>query len=54
LRANGVDLNKTPAVLGPWVTWDSAGQKFVGELGEAANQLDQGQYRKPFEVPKLV
>jgi predicted dehydrogenase len=54
LRANGVDLNDSPAVLGPWVTWDSAQQKFVGEFGEAANQLDQVAYRKPFEVPRLV
>jgi hypothetical protein len=54
LHANGVDLNRAPAVLGPWVTWDGEEHKFVGEFAEAANQLDQGVYRKGFEVPRLV
>jgi predicted dehydrogenase len=54
LRANGVDLNSTSAVLGPWVEWDHAQQQFVGEFGQAANQLEQPASRKPFEVPRLV
>jgi hypothetical protein len=54
LRANGVTLNDSSLVLGPWVDWDSAQQKFVGEFAEAANQLAHPVYRKPFEVPALV
>lgn len=54
LRANGVDLNDSQAVLGPWVTWSSDQQKFTGEFADAANQLEQPVYRKPFEVPRLV
>lgn len=54
LRANGVDLNSASAVLGPWVEWDAAQQKFSGEFGEAANKLEEPAYRKPFEVPRLV
>jgi hypothetical protein len=54
LRANGVELNKSRAVLGPWVTWDNDRQQFVGELGEPANRLAHPEYRKPFEVPHLV
>jgi predicted dehydrogenase len=54
LRANGVDLNSTSAVLGPWVTWDSAQGQFTGQLADSANRLDRGTYRKPFEVPQLT
>lgn len=54
LRTNGVDLNDSQAVLGPWVTWDHDQQKFTGEFAEAANQLDQPAYRNGFEVPRLV
>jgi predicted dehydrogenase len=54
LRENGVNLNRSQAVAGPWVTWDSDQHRFVGEFADAANQLSQPVYRKPFEVPRLV
>jgi predicted dehydrogenase len=54
LRANGVNLSDSRAVVGPWVTWDADQQRFVGEFAEAANQLARPEYRKPFEVPELV
>jgi len=54
LRANGVDIGKTPAVLGPWVTMDSDQQKFVGEFSDRANKLSKRVYRKPFVVPDIA
>jgi predicted dehydrogenase len=42
LRENGVDLGKTPAVLGPWVTVDEAGKLF------------RRKDRTPFVVPEIV
>ena len=39
LSANEVDIKKTRAVLGPWVTMDSEKEKFVGEFSTAANKL---------------
>ena len=54
LRANGVNLNESQVVLGPWVTWDANHHEFIGEFSVAANKLSQPAYRKPFEVPRLV
>jgi hypothetical protein len=54
LRANGVDLNSSSAVLGPWVNWDNEHQKFTGEFADAANQLMHPAQRKPFEVPEIA
>jgi predicted dehydrogenase len=54
LGANGVDMGRTPAVLGPWVTMDSDADKFVGEFAEQANGLSRRTYRKPFVVPEIV
>jgi hypothetical protein len=53
LRANNIDLAATQAVLGPWVTFDGAGERFVGEFAPEANALCQRAYRAPFVVPKL-
>jgi predicted dehydrogenase len=54
LEANGVDLRKTPATLGPWVTMDSKSEKFVGEFADRANALSRREYREPFVVPEIV
>ncbi len=54
LRANGIDLGSTPAVLGPWLTFDVQRERFVGEFAEQANGLARRQYRKPFVVPELA
>jgi predicted dehydrogenase len=49
-EASGIDLTKTPAALGPWVTIDSGEERFVGQFAERANQLCRREYRKPFIV----
>jgi hypothetical protein len=54
LRENGVDLDATPATLGPWVTLDAEQGRFVGDLSDAANELSRREYRKPFVVPELT
>ena len=54
LRANGADLEKTPAVLGPWLTMDSSKERFVGDFANQANQLLSRNYREPFVVPEKV
>jgi predicted dehydrogenase len=55
LRENGVDLDATPATLGPWVTHDEKQGRFVGDFADAANALSRRrEYRKPFVVPDLT
>jgi predicted dehydrogenase len=54
LQENGVSLDSSQAVVGPWVEWDAKQHRFVGELADRANQLMHPEYRKPFEVPELV
>jgi predicted dehydrogenase len=54
LRANGIDLAATQAVLGPWVTLDGEHERFVGEFAQGANELSQRAYREPFIVPKVA
>jgi hypothetical protein len=54
LRENGVDLDATPATLGPWVTLDAERGRFVGDLADAANELSRRAYREPFVVPEIT
>lgn len=54
LRKNGVDLEATPATLGPWVTLDAKEGRFVGDFADAANALARREYRKPFVVPEIT
>ena len=54
VAANGIDLAKTPAILGPWVTLDQNSQQFVGEFAEKANSLSRRTYREPFVVPEIA
>ena len=54
LRENEVNLDTTPAVLGPWVTFDSKQERFVNGLADQANALSQREYRQPFVVPKIA
>jgi predicted dehydrogenase len=49
LADNGVDVDKTPLVLGPWIGIDSDKEQFTGS--PAANALLTRDYRKPFVVP---
>jgi hypothetical protein len=54
LRENGVDLSATPAILGPWVTFDAKQERFVRTFAGQANELSQRDYRKPFVVSKVT
>ena len=54
LRENGVDLDATPAILGPWVSLDAERGRFVGDFADAANALSRREYRAPFVVPELT
>lgn len=54
LSANGIDLEKAPAVLGPMLTMDPAAERFTGEFAESANGLVSREYRRPFVVPETV
>jgi hypothetical protein len=53
LRQNEVNLAATPAVLGPWVTFDPKQERFVNDLADQANALSQREYRQPFVLPKI-
>ncbi len=54
LLVNGVDLEKTPRILGPRLTLDPKTERFTGELAAEANRLATKDYRKPFVVPENV
>lgn len=54
LRRAGVDLEATPPVAGPWVTFDAQHERFVGEYADEANALCRRQYRPGFAVPEAV
>ncbi|SIO55544.1 Predicted dehydrogenase [Singulisphaera sp. GP187] len=54
LRKNGVELDATPATLGPWVTLDAKQGRFVGDFADAANKLSRRTYREPFVVPEIT
>lgn len=49
----GVDLNKTPFIMGPKLTYDNASQSFTGEHYAKANAHLKVKYRKPFEIPEI-
>jgi len=54
LDANGVDLKKTPATLGPMLEFDPGTERFTGEFSKKANKQVSRNYRKPFVVPERV
>ena len=54
LQENGIDMTAEPAVLGPWVNYDAAKERFTGDFAELAEELSRREYRPPFVVPKLV
>ena len=49
LTQNGVDLDKTPLTLGPWLAIDADRERFVNN--PAADAFLTRDYRKPFVVP---
>ena len=52
LEANGVDLSRTQATLGEFLTMNPRQQKFTNN--HHANPLLTREYREPFEVPAKV
>jgi hypothetical protein len=54
LEQNGVDLSKTPLVLGPWVRIDPETERFTGEAADLANLYHRRTYRRPFVLPEEV
>ena len=49
LTDNGVDIEKTPLTLGPWLAIDSDNERFIDS--PAANAMTTRDCRKPFIVP---
>jgi len=54
LKANNVDLGKTPLTLGVPLLVDAKAERMTGPDAERANKLLTREYRKPFVVPKMV
>ncbi len=54
LAANEVDLERTPATLGPVLTMDAKTERFTGDFSAEANMLLTRDYRSPFVVPDTV
>jgi hypothetical protein len=54
LEANEVDLTREKPILSPWLTYDLASEKFVGDHARQANKLVKDVYRPPFVVPDKV
>jgi predicted dehydrogenase len=54
LLQNGVNINETPRLLGPWLEMDSSREEFTGEWAEQANRFLTREYRPPFVVPEKV
>jgi predicted dehydrogenase len=48
VHGNGVDLSKTPFVLGPRLTFDPEKERFTGSHADAANAYLRREYREPF------
>ena len=54
LLLNGVDVKKTPRIVGAWLTMDPRTERFTADRAEEANALARGTYRDPFVVPEQV
>ena len=54
LDTNGIDLRKTKATIGPWLTFGNKSEQFTGPLADEANQLSRRRYRAPYVVPEIA
>jgi predicted dehydrogenase len=54
LKANNVDLGKTPLTLGVTLTVDPKAERFTGTNAAAANKMLKRDYRAPFVVPQIA
>ena len=39
--------------MGPWLSFDPDGERFIGEFADQANALSRREYREPFTVPEV-
>ena len=53
LRANAIDF-AAKEILGPWLTFDTKQERFIGDFAAEANPLLTRAYRKPFVVPQIA
>jgi predicted dehydrogenase len=53
LRANEIDF-AAKEILGPWLTFDTKQERFIGEFAAEANSLLKRAYRRPFVVPQIA
>jgi predicted dehydrogenase len=51
LAANKVDVNQEKCIVGPWLDFDPATERFTGEFAAEANKLAQEEYAAGFELP---
>jgi len=54
LRANEVDLKRTPVALGPALAFDPKAERFTGDHAEWANMYLKPLYRPPYVLPETV
>ena len=50
--ANGIDIERDQAILGPWLEMDPKTERFTSD--ERANTLLRRTYREPFVVPEQI
>ncbi len=54
IEGNDVDLEKTPLIMGPKLTFDRKTERFVGDGADLGNQYIKMSYRDGFAVPDKV
>ena len=54
IQGNQVDINKTPFIVGPQLTYDRKKEQFTGPHAQKANQYLKTDCRAPFIVPEIV
>ena len=53
LQLAGIDLAKSPSMLGPWVAYDTRAEQFTGPLAAEATALSRRKCREPYVVPEI-
>ena len=54
LKANEIDFEKEPIIMGPMLTMDPKTEKFTGDYSDMANMFVKRNYREPFVIPDAV
>ena len=53
LSADKIDVSVDQAVVGPWLNFDPASERFTGEFADEANKLIDEEYREEFKLPVI-